>query len=94
MVGAVCHGPAGLVDAVGPDGKPLVSNKRVAGFTNSEEEAVGKTKLVPFLLEDRLKQLGGKYEKAGDWAEFAVKDGRLVTGTSSTWFQTCNRLQA
>lgn len=84
VVGAVCHGPAGLVDAVGPDGKPLVSNKRVAGFSNTEEEAVGKTKLVPFLLEDRLKELGGKYEKTGDWAEFAIKDGRLVTGQNPT----------
>ena len=80
VVGSVCHGPAGLVDAVAPDGKPLVSGKRVAGFSNTEEEAVGKTKLVPFLLEDRLQELGGKYEKKGDWAEFAIKDGRLVTG--------------
>ena len=80
VVAAVCHGPAGLVDAVGPDGKPIVSGKKVAGFSNTEEEAVGKTKLVPFLLEDRLKELGGKYEKVGDWAEFAIKDGRLVTG--------------
>jgi len=80
VVGSVCHGPAGLVDAVAPDGKPLVSGKRVAGFSNTEEEAVGKTKLVPFLLEDRLQELGGNYEKKGDWAEFAIKDGRLVTG--------------
>ena len=80
VVGAVCHGPAGLVDATAPDGKPLVSGKRVAGFSNTEEEAVGKTKLVTFLLEDRLKELGGKYEKTGDWQEFAIKDGKLVTG--------------
>lgn len=80
VVAAVCHGPAGLVDATGPDGKSLFNGKRVTGFCNTEEEAVGKTHQVPFLLEDRMKALGGKYEKKGDWADFSIADGRLVTG--------------
>ena len=61
-------------------GQPLVKGKRVTGFTNGEEEAVHLTKVVPFLVEDKLKRLGGLYEKAADWASFAVTDGRLVTG--------------
>lgn len=79
IVCAVCHGPAGL--AKGMDGdKPLVSGKRVTGFSNSEERAVGKDKYVPFLLEDKLKELGGKYEATGDWQVKVVEDGRLITG--------------
>ena len=61
-------------------GQPLVKGKRVTGFTNGEEEAVHLTRVVPFLVEDELKRLGGLYEKAADWASFAVTDGRLVTG--------------
>lgn len=80
VIAAVCHGPAGLVDATGPDGKPVFNGKRVTGFCNTEEEAVGKTDKVPFLLEDRMKGLGGKYEKKGDWNDFSIADGRLVTG--------------
>ena len=80
VVGSVCHGPAGILEATGPDGKSIVNGKRVTGFCNTEEEAVGKTNKVPFLLEDRMKELGGKYEKQGDWADFALRDGRLVTG--------------
>lgn len=78
-VGAVCHGPAVLHRAMFR-GEPLVKGKRVTGFTNSEEEAVQLTKIVPFLVEDELKRLGGLYEKAGDWQSFAITDGRLVTG--------------
>lgn len=80
VVSAVCHGPAGLLEAKDTNGKPIVAGRRVTGFSNSEEEAVGKTKLVPFLLEDKLKELGGKYEKTGDWQVHAVADGKLVTG--------------
>jgi putative intracellular protease/amidase len=79
-VGAVCHAPAVFKSTRGADGKPLVSGKRVTGFTNSEEEAVGLTKVVPFLVEDMLKQNGGHYEKGDDWASFVLTDGKLVTG--------------
>lgn len=79
-VGAVCHAPAVFKSTMGADGKPLVSGKRVTGFTNSEEEAVGLTDVVPFLVEDMLKQNGGHYEKGDDWASFVLTDGKLVTG--------------
>jgi len=78
-VAAVCHAP-GVLRHVKHDGEPLVKGRRVTGFTNSEEEAVKLTKVVPFLVEDELKRLGGRYEKAGDWQSFAIVDGRLVTG--------------
>lgn len=79
-VAAVCHAPGVLRHAKGSDGKPLVNGKKVTGFTNSEEEAVGLTKIVPFLVEDVLKENGGIYSKAGDWQPYAVTDGLLVTG--------------
>jgi putative intracellular protease/amidase len=78
-VAAVCHGPAGLT-AARIDDEPVVKGKRVAGFTNGEEEAVGLTTVVPFLLEDRLRELGGDYQKGPDFAPFAVRDGLLITG--------------
>jgi putative intracellular protease/amidase len=61
-------------------GEPLVKGKRVTGFTNGEEAAVNLTHVVPFLVEDELKRIGGIYEKAADWAPFAVVDGRVLTG--------------
>ncbi|AKH98901.1 putative intracellular protease/amidase [Hoeflea sp. IMCC20628] len=79
-VGAVCHAPAVFRHTLGTDGKPLVSGRRVTGFTNTEEEAVGLTKIVPFLVEDMLKANGGIYEKGDDWASFVLRDGKLVTG--------------
>ena len=79
-VGAVCHAPAVLKDPKGADGNPLVSGKTVTGFTNTEEEGVGLTDVVPFLVEDMLKSNGGNYEKGDDWASFVVVDGKLVTG--------------
>jgi len=78
-VAAVCHSPA-VFHRVMYNGAPLVKGKRVTGFTNGEEEAVQLTKVVPFLVEDELKRIGGLYEKAADWESFAVVDGRLVTG--------------
>lgn len=78
-VAAVCHAPA-VLQGVRYHDKPIVEGKRVTGFTNSEEEAVHLTKVVPFLVEDRLKELGGLYEKAADWQSFVVVDGRLITG--------------
>lgn len=80
VVAAVCHGPAALVNARKPDGSPLVAGHRVTGFSNEEEQAVGLTEIVPFLLESRLAELGGRYEHAAKWQSFAVRDGQLVTG--------------
>jgi putative intracellular protease/amidase len=79
-VAAVCHAPGALRHTKSPDGKPLVRGKSVTGFTNSEEEAVGLTKVVPFLVEDMLKQNGGKYSKGADWQSHVVEDGLLITG--------------
>ena len=78
-VAAVCHSP-GVLHRVMIKGAPLVKGKRVTGFTNGEEEAVQLTKVVPFLVEDELKRIGGLYEKADDWESHVVVDGRLVTG--------------
>ena len=79
-VGAVCHAPAVFKHIKGTDDKPLVSGKTVTGFTNTEEEAVGLTDVVPFLVEDMLKTNGGTYKKGDDWASFVVTDGKLITG--------------
>lgn len=78
-VAAVCHSPA-VFHRVMHEGAPLVKGKRVTGFTNGEEEAVHLTKVVPFLVEDELKRVGGLYEKAPDWQSLAIIDGRIVTG--------------
>jgi len=79
-IGAVCHAPAVFRHTLGTDGKPLVSGRRVTGFTNSEEDAVGLSGIVPFLVEDMLKANGGHYEKGADWSSFVLRDGKLVTG--------------
>ena len=79
-VGAVCHAPAALVNVRGKDGEYLVKNTCVTGFTNAEEEAVGLTAVVPFLLEDRLKERGGIYSKRANWVSYVQVDGKLVTG--------------
>ena len=79
-VAAVCHAPGVLGKVKGPDGASLVKGKRVTGFTNTEEEAVGLTKVVPFLVEDMLVKNGGQYSKAGDWEPYVLTDGLLVTG--------------
>lgn len=80
VVAAVCHGPAGLVNIKLSNGSYLISGKRVNGFSNEEEEAVGLTNVVPFLLEEKLKERGGIYKKSGLWKEHVEVDGRLVTG--------------
>jgi putative intracellular protease/amidase len=79
-VALVCHAPAALKKARSPDGTPLVQGKRVTGFTDSEEEAVGLTNVVPFLVEDMLKAHGGHYAKKADWSTHVISDGNLVTG--------------
>ncbi|MDX6180772.1 type 1 glutamine amidotransferase domain-containing protein [Flavobacterium sp. Fl-77] len=78
-VAFVCHAPAVLKN-VKVNGEFLVKGKKVTGFTNEEEEAVGLTKVVPFLLEDALTQNGAKFSKIGNWQPYAVEDGLLITG--------------
>ena len=76
----VCHAPGVLRHVTGADGRPLVAGKRVTGFTNGEEKAVGLTDVVPFLVEDELIRLGANYEKVADWEPHVVTDGLLITG--------------
>jgi putative intracellular protease/amidase len=76
----VCHSSGALRHVKTPDGALLVRGKRVTGFTNGEEEAVGLTNVVPFLVEDELKRLGAIYSKAENWAVHVVDDGLLTTG--------------
>ncbi|MGJ7506404.1 type 1 glutamine amidotransferase domain-containing protein [Variovorax sp. GT1P44] len=78
-VAAVCHAP-GVLRHVKYKGESIVKGKRVTGFTNTEEEEVQLTKIVPFLVEDELKRLGGLFEKVDNWKPFAITDGRLITG--------------
>lgn len=79
-VGAVCHAPVALVNVRGKDGEYLVKGKRVTGFTNSEEDAVGLSGVVPFLLENKLMERGARFSKAENWAPYVQVDGKLVTG--------------
>ncbi|WP_288441374.1 type 1 glutamine amidotransferase domain-containing protein [uncultured Pseudomonas sp.] len=79
-IAAVCHAPGVLKHIKAPDGQPVVKDKQVTGFANSEEAAVGLTDVVPFLVEDMLKANGGHYSKGADWANHVVEDGHLITG--------------
>ena len=79
-VALVCHAPAALKNVQAENRAPLVKGKRVTGFTNGEEDAVGLTQVVPFLLEDLLKEHGGDYSKGADFAPHVVRDGLLITG--------------
>ena len=76
----VCHAPGVLRHTKAPDGAPLVKGKKVTGFTNTEEDAVQLTDVVPFLVEDMLKANGGVYSKGPDWAPYVLTDGTLITG--------------
>jgi putative intracellular protease/amidase len=76
----VCHAPAALVNVKDKDGKYLIAGKKVTGFSNTEEEAVKLTKVVPFLLEDKLKENGANYSKGADWSSYVVEDGLLLSG--------------
>jgi putative intracellular protease/amidase len=79
-IALVCHAPGSLRHVKTPDGKPLVQGKTVTGFTNGEEEAVGLTKVVPFLVEDELLSLGAVFSKKKNWEVYVVTDGLLTTG--------------
>ena len=79
-VALVCHAPGVLRHVKSGDGTPLVQGKRVTGFTNTEEEAVGLTDVVPFLVEDELKAKGGNYSSGPDWGPYVLEDGLLITG--------------
>ncbi|MDO8365524.1 MAG: type 1 glutamine amidotransferase domain-containing protein [Saprospiraceae bacterium] len=76
----VCHAPAALIKVKSKNGEPLVKGKKVTGFSDSEEEAVKLTKVVPFLLEDELKKMGAYYSKGADWGTYVQQDGLLITG--------------
>jgi len=80
IVSAVCHGPAALVNARRVDGSLLVAGKRVAAFTDGEEEEVQSTHVVPFLLASTLIERGAQHQNAANWANNVVVDGRLITG--------------
>lgn len=76
----VCHAPAALLKAKAENGHPLVKGKKLTCFSNTEEEAVGLTKVVPFLLEDELVKLGAHFSKGADWTSYTQHDGLLITG--------------
>jgi putative intracellular protease/amidase len=80
VIGAVCHGPAALVGPRRADGAPFVSGRRIAAFTNREEAEVGLDRVMPFLLETQLKDIGAQVVDADPWADNVVIDGKLVTG--------------
>jgi len=79
-VALVCHAPGVLRHVKTTEGRPLVEDKKVTGFANSEEEGVGLTHIVPFLVEDELIAKGGLYSKGADWGSYVVQDGLLITG--------------
>ncbi len=92
VVGAVCHGPAGLLSAVEVDGQPLVMGKAMTAFTDAEERAAGLADAVPFLLESRLRELGALFENGEPFASYALADGRLVTGQNPASSQATAQL--
>jgi len=91
VVGAVCHGPMGLVNAKDGD-KPLVAGKTVAAFSDVEEGMVQLTEKVPFLLEAKMKELGAEYKTGEPWSENAVACGKLVTGQNPQSSVACAKL--
>lgn len=80
LVSAICHGPGGLVSAKRKDGRSIVYGLKLTSFSNNEEDSVGATAKVPFLLESRLQELGGVYSSAGNFEEYVVTDRNLITG--------------
>jgi putative intracellular protease/amidase len=79
-VGLVCHAPGALRHVIGSNGNSIIKGRSVTGFSNTEEKAAGLLSVVPFLVEDMLRENGGHYTKAGDWLPFVVTDGLLITG--------------
>lgn len=80
VVAAVCHGPAAFIGAVKPNGDPLIRGHRITAFSNQEENDVGLSDVVPFSLEDRLLDLGARYEAGPAWKPHVIRDGHVVTG--------------
>ena len=91
-VAFVCHAPGALIKVKAPNGDPLVKGKNVTGFSDTEEAAVKLTDVVPFLLEDELKTLGGNYTKGPDWGSYVLKDGLLITGQNPASSEEAARL--
>jgi putative intracellular protease/amidase len=87
-VGAVCHAPGVFKNIKLENGEAFVKGKNVTGFSNTEEEAVQLTKVVPFLVEDELKNSGGNYSKTNDWGVHVVEDGLLITGQNPASSET------
>jgi putative intracellular protease/amidase len=79
-IAAVCHGPVALINVVGSDGTPLVAGKRITAFTNEEEFAVQLDKLMPFLLETKLRELGSQFVTQPNFSDHIERDGKLITG--------------
>jgi putative intracellular protease/amidase len=88
----VCHSPAALVNVKAINGEPLVKGKELTGFSNTEEEAVQLTKVVPFLLEDELTKQGAHYSKGDDWAPYVKQDGLLITGQNPSSSEAAAKL--
>jgi putative intracellular protease/amidase len=91
-VAFVCHAPGVLIKVKDQNGDPLVKGKNITGFSDAEEAAVNLTDVVPFLLEDELKKLGGNYSKGPDWGSFVLKDGLLITGQNPASSEDTARL--
>lgn len=83
-MGFVCHGVVGLVSLQNEKGEPLVKGRKLTSFSDSEEEAVGLTHVVPFLLESKLRSLGAKYNKGPDFTDYVVADDNIITGQNPT----------
>ena len=92
VVGAVCHGPSGLLQAVRSNGEPLVKDIKVNCFTDAETDQIGLTGIEPFLLENRLRELGAKFECGKNFTSHAVRDGRLVTGQNPQSTEAVSKL--
>lgn len=79
-IAAICHGPAGLINAKNEEGKSILSGRNLTGFSNKEEEISGHIKTVPFALETKLKELGAHYTSKEPWSSYVVIDKNIITG--------------